>query len=172
MRFRLAVPLLLACSMPAVNAFASESRIHKVWYPSPLRSLSPDQLATSFLKSKASELDFDLSTLRLIKSQESLLANHLVYQQFVGDLPIADATISISILKAQQTVYQYYNSLAARPSPVMVKQTISLDQAYDAAWAYVGVQDELFQAPEAELRYTQTDHGLVLVYSVDLSPKA
>ncbi|RYZ48495.1 MAG: hypothetical protein EOP07_25715, partial [Proteobacteria bacterium] len=40
------------------------------------------------------------------------------------------------------------------------------------AWAYVGVQDELFQAPEAELRYTQTDHGLVLVYSVDLSPKA
>lgn len=175
MRFRPAI-LLLACSMP--SAYASESsnssHLHNVWYRGSLRasSLSPEQLAQSFLTSKAEELGVSPKALKLVKKQESLLSYHMVYQQNVNDLPIANATVSVSILKHEGAVYQYYSTLINTAATPVMKKTISLEQAYDAAWAYIGVTDQLFQAPKSLLHFVETDEGLKLVYSVDLSPKA
>ncbi len=170
MRYRFAATLILACSMS--SAFAMENRIHNVWYPTPMQTISPELLAQNFLKAKASELGVPTSSLRLLKSQESLLAYHLIYQQYAHDLPISDATISVSILKKDQAVYQYYSTLIPAAKPVLPKQKISLEQALDAAWAYVGVQGRLFQAPKSQLRFISVKGALTQVYSIDLSPTA
>ena len=170
MRYRFAGTMLLACSMS--SAYATENRLQNVWYTSARVASNPELLVQSFLLSKAAELGIKTSSLKLAKTQESLLAYHLTYQQYVNTKPVLDATISVSVLKKDQAVFQYYSSLVTGTTPVLLKQTITEEQAYDAAWAYVGVQARLFQAPKSKLQYVRIKNNLVLVYSVSLSPTA
>ena len=168
MRIRLVVPLFFVGFMSTAHAEAS--RLKQVWYPSPLRSLSPDQLAQSFLETHLKELGVPFTSLKLMRQQESLLAYHFVYQQYINSLPIQNATISISILKKDQAVYQYYSTVIPGAIAPTLQETITEEQAYDAAWAYIGVQGEIFQAPQAKLHYKKIGPALTLVYSVELSP--
>ena len=168
MRMQLAVSLLLLGSLS--KAHAADSRLHATQYSPTATDLTAEQTARAFLGRKAKSLGIDPKSLRLIHEQSSLLAKHLSFQQVIDEVPVEGATLSVSISKKDGAVYQYYNTTLKSLATPRNKLRLTLDQAYDAAWAYVGVQDRLFQKPEAKLLYIQGEGGLRLVYSVELSP--
>lgn len=168
MKLQLAVSLLLLGSLS--TGYAAEKRLFRANFAPSQRSFSAEQTAREFLAVRGKGLGIDTQSLQLVRTQSSLLANHLSFQQTIGDVPVSDALIIVSVSKKDGKVFQFYNTALESLYAPQSKSRISLDQAYDAAWAYVGVQDKLFEEPKAKLQYIQGEKGLRLVYSIELSP--
>lgn len=173
MRMHLAVPILFAGSFStAFAAYGQIGQLRQVHTVSTFAPLSPEETAQNFLAAHSQELHIDPASLELVRQQESLTAYHLVYQQLSNGIPIDTAGITLSISKSTQAIYQYFTAIIPHPTATVFKENISIEQAYDAAWAYVGVSGGIYQDPKAELKYKQLVRGLTLVYSIDLSPTA
>ncbi len=168
MRLQIAVSLLLLSTLS--NAHAAESRLVKTQFLPAQRSSSPEQTAREFITAEAKSLGINSDSLVLIQNQSSLTANHLIFQQTIGDVPVENATFTVSVAKKNGAVFQYYNSALNSLKADAFKAKVSVEQAYDAAWAYVGVQERLYQAPKAKLLYKQTAKNLRLIYQIELSP--
>lgn len=168
MKLQLAVSLLLLSSLS--TGYAAENKLFKANFTPSQRGFSAERTAREFLASRGSDIGIDTQSLKLSRKQSSLTAEHLTFQQTVGDIPVSNALITVSVSKKDGRVFQYYNSALATVVAPQQKSLISVEAAYDAAWAYVGVQDKLFEEPKSRLEYLQTDKGLRLVYRIELSP--
>lgn len=143
--------------------------------PVSLAATDPQATAWSYLRAQAADFGLtpDLYGVRLLKQQESLLGWHLRFAQEQAGVPIEGAEIIISILKADNRIYEVYNTLQPRPGTTLRnKSQLTLDNAYDRAWNYLGVQGKLFEAPAGSLRYLVEGDSLRAAYKIELSTTA
>ncbi len=108
---------------------------------------------------------------QLIETRESLVGTHFRFQQRVGQIPIDRAEIIVSVLPSGR-IFQVYNMLTDLPVPPLSLRSaprLSLDEAYDQAWQWLGVRGQLFQDPQGALRYSVEAGSLRPIYRLQLS---
>ena len=108
----------------------------------------PEKIAESMLKKIADELKInsDLSQLKFDKVKESILGNHVLFQQQYKGVPITDAWVRIDIDKNGK-IYNIQNDLV--PEPV-------LSQAEKSKAAEAAVEAAQLSADEAKKRALET----------------
>jgi len=89
-----------------------------------------------------------LSTLKLIRTQKSLLGTHFTYAQTIGDIPVAEATLSVSVAP-NGDIYKVFNALVPDARPVL-KNTITEKQALQLAWNHLKIHGSILSEPEVE----------------------
>jgi len=150
---------------------------YQFYPPMPQRLLTTDPLATAFAYLRMQAADYGLSRdlygIKLHKQQESLLGYHLRFQQEQNGLAIEGAEIIVSILRADSRIYQVYSNVQPRQMTVAKNlPQLSLEEAYDRAWNFLGVQGNLFEAPVGVLQYVTEADALRAAFRIELSTTA
>ena len=130
--------------------------------------------AEDFLKSHHADFDLpeDLSNLRLIARQESLLGTHHRFQQVLDGVDVEGGEIVVS-MRPDGEVFQVFNTIYPVPAPpALSKVRLTADQALDAAWNHLRVHGALLALPAAEARYVPEKDGFRLVYRVRIGTEA
>ena len=118
------------------------------------------------------QLDQIIDQLKLSRRQESLLAHHFYFRQYIEDVRVDETEIVVSVSKKTQEILKVYN--ATHPEPrfndrVEKNLAISDIQAIDTAWRFLQVTGELLHQPIVELVYHQQEHELNLSYKVNVA---
>jgi hypothetical protein len=102
----------------------------------------------------------ELSTLKLIRTQKSLLGTHFTYAQTIGDIPVAEATLSISVAP-NGDIYKVFNALVPDAKPVL-KNTMTRDQALQLAWNHLKIHGSILSNPVVEELVLKTKTGSLI----------
>ncbi len=124
--------------------------------PMTLTAMDPVATAWSFLRAQAADFGLtpDLYGISLEKQQESLLGWHLRFKQMQNGVPIEGAEIIVSLRKSDNRIYSVYSTVQPRTMTLTSNsRRLILDNAYDRAWNFLGVQCKLFEAPAGKLVY-------------------
>ncbi len=143
--------------------------------PLTLTAMDPVATAWSFLRAQAADFGLtpDLYGISLEKQQESLLGWHLRFKQTQNGVPIEGAEIIVSLRKSDNRIYSVYSTVQPRTMTLTSNtRRLILDNAYDRAWNFLGVQGKLFEAPLGKLVYMTEGDQLRAAYRVELSTTA
>ncbi len=136
-----------------------------------IQGLSPEGTAHAFLETRgdAFGLPADLGNLVLAGERESLLARHFTFQQMLNGVPVDHAEVIVSVSKEDGRVIRSFNNSypVADAAAVAGAASLSLDQAYEAAWQRLRVHGELSYTPLARLVYTPEGETFRLNWIVD-----
>jgi hypothetical protein len=143
--------------------------------PDPAPAEAPVDAARRYLHNHADRFTLppDLSNLKLTSVRESLLATHVRFQQYLGDVPIESAQIVVSPRRNGGAVYRIYNNTYpvppsfAPPSPV-----VTPDHAVDIAWNRIRVHGDLISMPTTQLVYVPAGKDFRLVFKVQINTRA
>lgn len=116
----------------------------------------------------------DLSNLKLNLIQESLLGQHLHFQQTKEGYPVSGAEVIVSLNKNDR-VYMVYNNTWPDQQSNKLASVVRLEraQAFDRAWTDLRVHGDLMAEPKASLEWhAQANGALRLVYRVHLGVQA
>jgi zinc metalloprotease ZmpB len=178
---------LWLAALLVIPAMASPPALPDTWHndgrSTPKLLLNPSFSGTSgnlrtvvedFLRKNAARFGYaaDLSTLRLESAEESLLGRHYRYRQYIGDIPVEDAVIVVSI-DAGGRIYRVFND--TYPQAVTVKPPaamLSPEAALDRAWAHLKVHGALHRKPEATLCYAPERGSFRLIYKTSVNVAA
>ncbi len=154
----------------------NSSRPKQLWFPHTpkLKQADAQSIARLYLQREAQSfgLSSDLHDIRLMETRQSLLGQHLYFQQMQGDIPVDGAGITLSLL-SDGSIYQVYNTLEPSLSfAAPMRAKLSLEAAYDKAWQALGVREGLFEAPKGRLLISKDSSGARLIYRIELSTLA
>lgn len=139
----------------------------------------PEQVARTFLASKAKTYGFDRSSkdeLRLVEIKDSLFGKHFYFQQFEDGVEVKGGEVIVSVGDRDRSVYQSFNNFYTREkveSKFTKSMRLKADAAYDIAWQDLKVHGILQDAPKQKLTYSVTEKGeFRLVYVTYLNTSA
>ncbi len=159
------------------NTFHTDGRDTPAFYVPPQAGASGamDQLtAENYLRDQHDlfKLPADLSNLRLISAQRSLLGMHYRYQQVLNGLKVDGGEIVVS-LREDGSVFQVFNSTyPVAAIPAMPGNLLSRDNVLDIAWNHLRVHGRLIMLPSVELIYVPQKTDFRLVYRTLISTEA
>lgn len=128
---------------------------------------TPADTAETFLRANSVrfELPLDLSNLRLVRTQQSILASHHVYQQYLNGIPVEGAEIIVSIRHRDGTVQKVFNNThPVRTQVPPAGNVIGKERALDIAWNHLRVHGRLKSVPTSDILYLPEGAGFRLVY--------
>ena len=109
------------------------------------------------------------SELNLKETKRSLSGTYLNYEQTIGDIPILDSQIAVSVGKGghvRSVVRNVVRVPLAKMDTVARSSRISEQQAYEIAWQDLGARGHLLEAPSISTAYLNENNTLTLVYVV------
>ena len=114
-------------------------------------------------------LPADPADLELVRTRESLLGYHYIYQQKIDGIPVDRAEFIVSVSKKDNRVYRVFNNIYPfKTAPARRMAALDLDAAYDIAWNHLRAQSDLGGPPKSRLVYTPEGEGFRLNYVIDL----
>jgi hypothetical protein len=133
-----------------------------------------DSNARKFLEDNAAPLGLSATgtQLRLKGTKRSLTGSHVEYEQTVGDLPILESQISVSVGtggEVTSVVRSVVRVPLTRMDTITRTSRITEEQAYDIAWKDLAARGDLLERPSIGKAYLNENNVLTLVYVVRLA---